>query len=319
MKALAIERPGSVADAALREVPRPEPQRGEVAVAVRAAALNPADVKVAGGELAARFLKARRFPLILGYDFAGVVDAVGSGVSSFGEGDRVFGFVPYSRKTEVGTIAERLCVAADQIARIPDKVDFAEAAACATVAATALQGLRDAGGLAAGKRVLVNGASGGVGSFAVQIARALGAEVTGTCSAGNVDFVAGLGASEVLDYRETSLGDTGGDFAVVLDAAATSSFLECRKLIEPGGAYVTLLPGPGWLAGKLASLVSSKRCHFITVQPRPADFERIAAWIAAGDLEVAIAERTPMARAAEALARQEAGGFAGKLVIDVAG
>lgn len=315
MRAMVIDGYGK--DPVLRDIEPPGLGPGQVRIRVTAAAINPADLKVASGKDGARFLKAAKFPLPIGYDFAGSIAELGSGVTGLDAGDRVFGFLPYSSKTRQGSLVESLVADAAAIAPLPDGVGEREAAASATVASTALQALRDAGRLRQGDRVLVNGASGGVGSVAVQIARVLGAEVWGTSSAAKKGFVQELGVTRAIDYREQPIGDIDGRFAVVFDAASRSSFLECRGLLDRGGAYVTLLPTPRFVAGKIASLLSSKRCHVVIVKPRRTDLATVAGWIAAGQLDVPIDSSYPLADAATAMAHLASGEVSGKIAIEV--
>jgi NADPH:quinone reductase-like Zn-dependent oxidoreductase len=165
--------------------------------------------------------------------------------------------------------------------------------------------------------VLVNGASGGVGSYAVQIAQLLGAEVWGTASAVKADFVRGLGAARVIDYRATPVEAIDGSFDLVLDAASKSSFGKTQHLLNRGGGYVTLLPSLGFLGGFLQSLVTSKRCAFVTVQSREADLEQLARWIVSGELAPCVQETFPISEVTAALAALEAGTVRGKLSVRV--
>ena len=167
---------------------------------MRAAAVNPADLKVLAHRGGGSFLHASRFPLILGFDFSGVVAEVGAAAGPHAIGDEVFGFLPYARSTRGGSFGEYVAVGADTVGPRPRSISHEQAAAAATSAATALQALRK-GKLAAGQTVLINGASGGVGSYAVQIAKILGATVIATCSASKIDHVKALGATRVYDYK----------------------------------------------------------------------------------------------------------------------
>lgn len=291
---------------------------GHVVVRVEAAALNPADLQVVGGTFAGRMLRARTTPLVPGFDFAGVIEACADGVGDLRISQRVFGHLPYGSATRQGSLAERVVVAADAVARVPDGVDFVTAAATATTGSTALQALRDRGGFVAGGRVLVNGASGGVGCHAVQVARLLGAEaVVGRCSAGKMDFVADLGA-EPIDYRRTPLGETpGGPFDVVLDAAATGSYRASRRIMTPAGAYVTTLPGPGLLLDLLWAMFSARRVALVTVRPRRADLDQLAGWLAAGDLRTPLDTTVRRLDIAEAFARLRSGDVRGKVAVEM--
>ncbi len=291
---------------------------GHVVVRVEAAALNPADLKVVSGSVSGRFLRARTDPLVPGFDFSGVIEACAAGVGDLRITRRVFGHLPYSRANEQGSLADFVVVPADAVAPVSDDVGHRTAAATATTGSTALQGLRDVGRLRPGGRVLVNGASGGVGSHAVQIARLLGAEaVVGTCSAAKMDFVAGLGA-EPVDYRRTPLAETpGGPFDVIFDAAAAASYRACRRLLTPDGAYVTTLPGPGLLLDLMWAVFSRRRVGLVVVESRRADLAQLDGWLAEGALRTPIDTTVDRETVAEGLARLASGAVQGKIAVDL--
>jgi len=292
--------------------------KDEILVRVHGAATNPADLKVVTGKHGGGFLHAKNFPMTFGFDFSGVVEAVGDEVQGRSVGDEVFGFLAYARSTKQGSFAELVSVKPDTVGDKPSNITHEEAAATATVGCTALQALTDKGGLQSGQRVLINGASGGVGSYAVQIASELGAEVWGTASAAKADFVKSLGAARVIDYKAARLGDIGEKFDVVLDAAAMSSFGEVSAVLAPGGAYVTLLASLGLLTGMLASFFSSKRCGVVVVKSRTNDLNRLANWLEAGKLRASVDAIFPLEQLSAALAAQKAGQTQGKLAITLA-
>ena len=251
MKAMATKSYGPLDRLEMMDLPAPDAGPRQIRVNVHASSINPADIKVITGQV--KFLHGRNFPLVLGYDFAGEVDTVGSEVSDFKAGDKVFGFLPYGMGNRQGAFSEKIVANAQRVSKMPETLGFEEAASCATAALTALQALRPA--LAAGGRsVFIHGGSGGVGSYAVQIARLLGAtSITATCSDRSVDFVKSLGAGEVLDYRKLSLSDLQSRYAVLFDVASNLSFFKVRRLLEPDGSYVRLLPSPAVLFGALLS------------------------------------------------------------------
>ncbi len=319
MRALCGRPGGGVEGSAIQEIPTPEPGAGEVRVRVEAAAVNPADLKVLAWKDGGAFLHSKHTPLVVGYDFSGSVDAVGAGVTDRRVGDAVLGFVPYARSTVWGSFAEFVTVRSDTVALRPAGLSAARAAALATGGSTALQALRDKGRLTlggSGGRVLVNGASGGVGLIAVQIAKAMGAEVWGTSSAAKMDAVRAAGADHAVDYRVTALSSIREGFDVVLDAASTSSYGECSGILGPKGAYVTLLPSGSLVTGKLAALFSSRRCEFVTVKPLAADLAWLAGQAAAGALDVRIEASYPFDQIKEALTRFQTGAGAGKVVVE---
>jgi NADPH:quinone reductase-like Zn-dependent oxidoreductase len=316
MRAMAWSNEGQVAQIA--EVDAPVPARGEVRVAVHSSAVNPADAKVVGGGLVGRVLHAKTSPLIVGYDFSGTIDECGVGVTDFEVGDEVFGFLAYSSSTRQGAFAERVTIDAGAIGRKPDSVSHEVAAAAATPALTALQCLRDLGRLEAGGRVLLIGAAGGVGSLGVGVAKRLGATVVAVCSSYAVDFVRELGADDVIDRTKQDTLEVPGPFDVVFDAAAAHGYFACKHQLAPRGAYVTTLPSPGVFAGKLAALLSSRRCEFVAVKSRAADLELVAGWLA-DTMAVPIAERFSVRDVKAALDALAKGRLLGRLAVQVEG
>ncbi len=261
MKAFVRDRFGSTDVLRLQEVDKPVPGDGEVLVRVRATSVQPYDWHHLRGEpYIARLmpgglgLRSPRFS-ILGADVAGLVEAVGTGVRAFRPGDEVFAMLTH------GGFAEYVCVREDELAPKPKNLSFEQAAAVPMAANTALLALRDQGRIQPGQKVLINGASGGVGTFAVQIARAFGGEVTGVCSTRNVDLVRSIGAGEVIDYTTEDFSRTGQRYDLILDIAGGRSLSSSRRALTPKGTYV-FVGGPGgrWLqpAGYMIStLVTS--------------------------------------------------------------
>ena len=318
MRAYATDHHGDIKDLSLRDdIAKPTPAPGELLVKVKAAAVNPADLKVLMGRDGGGFLHASKFPLILGFDFSGVVVEVGAEVKGRAVGDAVFGFLPYARSTRGGTFAEYVAVGADTVGTKPKKISHEEAAAAATSTVTALQSLRDKGKLAAGQTVLINGASGGVGSYAVQIAKAMGAKVVATASAAKAEHVKSLGADRVIDYKTTPLSQIEERFEVVFDVASNSSYGVCAALLKPSGTYVVLLPSAGLLVGMVRALFSSKRCKMVAVGPVSTDLDQLAAWFDEGKLKAIVDTSYPLEEVPKALERQRAGDVRGKIAITV--
>jgi NADPH:quinone reductase-like Zn-dependent oxidoreductase len=315
---MAAEKLGDLTGIRCVELPVPAPAAGEVRVRVDHAAVNPADHKVLSGAFAGRFLHARSVPLVVGYDFSGTVDAIGAGVTSVGEGDEVFGHLAYAGSTRQGTFSERVTIAETNVARKPPSVSHELAAVAATAGLTALQGLRDAGGLTAGGRALVYGASGGVGSLAIGLAKRLGAEVTGVCSTHAVELVRELGADVVVDREKQDPMAIDGPFDVVFDTPAAYSFGRERHRLSPGGVYVTTLPSPRLFAGKIAALFFSQRCAMLVVASKRADLATLGEWLAEG-LQVPIDARYQVREVAAAVDRVAGGQRSGRIAIDVAG
>ena len=318
MRAIGWPRAGTKDRPQLLEVDAPLPGHGQVRVRVASSAVNPADLRVSGGEFVGRLLHARVSPLVVGYDFSGVIESCGEGVSDLQAGDEVFGFLGYASSTRQGAFAELVTANRDEIARKPKDVAHDVLAAAATPGATALQSMRDLGGLRAGGRVLIVGAAGGVGTLAVGIAKRLEAHVTAVCSTYAVDFVKGLGADEIVDRRKQDPMTVPGPFDVVFDAAAAHGYLACRHMLAKGGAYVTTLPSPGVFLGKAIAAFSSHRCEFITVKSTGKDLEQLATWIHDG-MQVPIDARFPVREVGAALERLGKGEVRGRLVVQVEG
>lgn len=313
MRACAIDRFGDIGDVGVRDIPKPEPRDGELLVEVKAAAVNPADIKVLAHKDGGAFLHASKFPLVLGFDFSGIA---ANAAGKYKPGDEVFGFLPYSRKTRGGTFAEYVTVAADGVGPKPKRISHEQAAAAATTAMSALQCLRDR--FPAGGAVLINGASGGVGSFAVEIAKNLEAGlIVGTASAAKAEYVKGLGAHRVVDYKATPIREIGAQFDVVVDAAATSSFGECASILKPKGTYVTTLPSLGLVGGMLRAAFSTKKARMLIVKNAAADFEQISRWFDDGKLTPVLDRAYPLAEVQQALTRLRTGDVRGKLAITI--
>ena len=235
MKAIVRTRFGSPDVLQLQEVEKPVPKDDQVLVRVRAASLNLGDWhSTRGRPYILRFMGLRhRTPKdrILGWDFAGVVEAVGANGREFQPGDEVFG-------SSIHTLAEYVAVKDVGVVRKPTNVTFEQAAAVPVAAYTALQGLRDVGGIQAGQEVLINGASGGVGTFAVQIAKVLGANVTGVTSTKNLDLIRSIGADRVIDYTREDFTKTGRRYDLIFDVAGNHSLSACKRALKPRGTLV---------------------------------------------------------------------------------
>lgn len=310
--------PGGLAELVMTDLPEPAASAGNVRVRVRHAAVNPADWKVLGGGFVASILHGGQSPVVVGYDFEGVVDQVGAGVSGFAVGDRVAGFLPYNRTTRRGAFAEWVLATPEMVTKIPDAMDGKIAAAFPTGGATVLQMIRELGKLPDGGSILVVGAAGGVGTMALGVGHALGAKVTAVCSTGAVELVRSLGADAVIDRTQADPLRASGTWDLVLDAAAAWSFSSCRHLLKPTGAYVTTLPGPGVFWGKALTLFGQQRCEFVTVQNRSSDLAQLRDWVLAG-MQVPIDSTWPVRELRGALERQQRGGMKGKIIVEVEG
>jgi NADPH:quinone reductase-like Zn-dependent oxidoreductase len=308
---------------ALETVPRPAPAAGEVLVRVHAASLNPLDWHYMRGEPYVMRLDSgigRPLDWRLGVDFAGVVEAVGPSVTRFRPGDAVFGGAD-------GALAEYLTVReGGAVVLKPGNVGFAEAAAVPIAGVTALQALRDRAGVEPGQKVLVNGGSGGVGSYAIQIAKALGAEVTGVASTRNQELMRSLGADQVIDYTRTDFTQGTQRYDVIVDNVGNHSPLALRRVLAPRGVVVTVgsaAKGPwlGMFVNPLKALLVDpfvdQRFETMLASMNPQDLEAMATMLASGRVRSLIDRRYPLAEAPAGIAYLEGGRARGKVVVDV--
>lgn len=321
MRAVVRDRYGSADVLRLGELPRPVPGPGQVLVRVRAASLFAGDIFILQGRpLAMRVVTGLLRPRnrVPGTDVSGVVEEVGTGVTDLHPGDEVFGW-------SAGTLAELVCDSADRFVRRPANLPLDWAAAVPEAGLTALQGLRDAGRVQAGHKVLVIGASGGVGTFAVQIAKALGAEVTGVCSGRNAELVRSLGADHVIDYTQVDITSTPERYDVILQVAGTTAPGRLRRLLTRDGTLV-LSSGQGRFNGVdriLRALVTSpfvsQRLLTFMTNENHADLAKIGALIEAGKVTPVIDRSYPLADAADAVRYVAAGHASGKVLVSMDG
>lgn len=318
MRAAVIDGYGGAERLQVKEMEPPgEPDTGQVLVRVRAASVNPLDSKIRTGQL--RYVMPAKFPLVPGFDLAGEVEAVGPEVTRFAPGDAVFG---QTGARHGGACAELALALESALAAKPETLSFEEAAAIPMGALTALQALRDQGELEAGERVLIHGASGGVGHFAVQIARIVGARITAVASGRNQDFLRELGAERTIDYQTQDLLDDEETYHVVFDAAGKSSYDLCAPLLADKGVYVTTEVGPRTFLDAAATRVRSlfgedRRARFINVHPRAADLELLGHWAREGRLRPVIDQDFPLGEIREAFRSLDSGHTRGKIVVGI--
>lgn len=319
MRAAVYRRFGPPDVLEMAEVPERAPRRGEVLVRVHVAGLNPKDVLVRKGRFrpitAIDNLAGGGFPRIAGYDFAGVVERLGPGASGFAVGDEVFGMV---QRWRGGTSAELVALPDDELAPKPAGLSMIEAAAVPLAALTALQALRDVLAVKPGERVAIHGASGGVGTFAVQIARRLGAEVTATASAKNLALLREIGAHHAVDYRA---GDPFAGNAVAYDAIfdvfGNRSLRAVSAVLAPGGRYCTTVPGPRAIAHEALGRLGLGRERMVVVKSRRRDLETLAGFVDEGALRPVIDRALPLEAAADAHRHLETRHARGKIVLVV--
>src|SRR5579872_413285 len=321
MKAIVYRKNGPPDVLSYEEIEKPAPQDQEVLIKVHSAAVNPLDWHMMkGGPALMRMLMGRGKLKRPGVDVAGVVEAIGPGVTRFRAGDAVFG-------ASRGAFAEYAIAKESTLAVKPDNVSFDDAAASPIAALTALQGLRDKGKIQVGQNVLINGASGGVGTFAVQLARIFGARVTGVCSGRNADMVRSLGADRVIDYTQENFAKGKERYDLIFDLAGNHSFSECKRVLTPRGMIV----GGGILAGSKSLLVmfggllytlaqsrfSRQKFRTFIAKANREDLTLIGELLASGKLRSVLDKKYTLREVPEALRYQGTWRVRGKLVVCV--
>lgn len=298
----------------LSEAAPPPVRKNHLLVRVHAVSINPLDGKIRRGEL--RVLSGTRFPKTPGLDFAGVVEQVGEGVSGFRIGDAVFGGQGSFKE---GFLAERISVPAGIVAKKPKSLDDVGAAAVAVVGLAAQAAVLDAARVKAGDHVLINGCTGGMGPYAIQLARRAGAHVTGVCSTDGVAMAREFGAHTVLDYRRDSILESGRTFDAVIDLSARLSFSEARVLLKDKGVYVEVEPFPAKLAR--AVLLNPFRAHqhrFLFTKCTTAGLEALGRHFEAGELRPSPTQVFALSEYRRAFEVAEKGGLLGKVVLRLA-
>jgi len=307
IQAIRVHQYGGPEELKLERIPRPEPQAGEVLIRIHAAGVNPVDWKIRQGWM--KDFRPMQFPYIPGLDLAGVVEEIGPGVTAYQTGQAVFGQSPK------GAYAEYTTAPVEKLALKPKTLSFDEAAAVPVGATTAWQGIFDHGRLQTGQRILIQGAAGGVGMFAVQFARWKGAHVIGTTSTANLDFVRSLGAETVIDYTSTSVEQAVHDVDLVFDAVGGKTLESSLRALKRGGTLVTIAGQPpegraqelGIRVASFSAQVSSELLH------------TFAQLIDEGQVKVVIAEKFPLSEAQQAHERSQNGHGRGRIVLHIAG
>jgi len=308
MKAICFHEYGGPEVLKYENVPRPEPQHGQVLIQVRAAAVNPVDWKIREGWLASMI--PLQLPAIAGTDVAGVVMATGQGVTDFRVGQDVYGFVGIGS----GAYAEYTTATIETIALQPRTLDYVQAASVPLVATTAWQALFEASGLKEGQTVLVHGGAGGVGTFAVQLAKMKGAYVLATASSQNVEFVKGLGADEVIDYTTTRFETVAHHVDVVLDVIGGETEQRSWGVLKPGGILVSTLGPPS----QEDAAKHRVRAAFVQAQPTAGLLKEIARLLDSGQIKPNVGKMFPMEQARQAQELKQHGHTRGKIVLEIA-
>ena len=307
MKAVLINKYGHNNVVEIKDLLQPKPGSNEVLIRVRAAGVNPVDWKIREGMM--RAILGDAFPMVLGRECAGEIEETGASVQRFKKGDQVIA-IPDIRR--LGSFAEYAVAPEQTVYPKPGNISFEEAASIPIAGLTALRSLRDAGEMRAGKKVLVIGAAGGVGHFAIQIAKVMGAEVTAICKGANVEFVKSLGADKVIDYTKEDFTKGSERYDLIFDAVAKRTFEECKNALNPNGIYVStyLISGETEEGGKKAKTV--------TGGPTQKDMDWMKSRIEEGKIRIAIDKVYPLDQAREALAYSETGKARGKIVLKAA-
>jgi len=322
MKAITYTKYGPPEVLQLKEVEKPVPKDHEVLVKIFAASVNPADWHMIRGEpkfarLAFGLTKPKN--IIPGIDIAGKVEAVGKNVKEFHLGDEVFGDCGWGR-----AFAEYICVTEERIVKKPANISFEEASTMSVAGITALQALRDKGKIQSGQKVLIVGASGGVGTFAVQIAKYFGAEVTGVCSTRNLEFVRSIGADKVIDYTKEDFTKSGKQFDLIIDNVANRSVFELKRALSPNGVCVIVgftsvsLMLQQMFLGPLVSMFGNKKILSLgTAKLNKKDLTILKEFLEKSIIKPVIERSYPLNEVPEAISHVEKGHTRGKVVINI--
>ena len=323
MKAVVYSEYGSTDVLQLGDVPKPVPADNEVLVRVHAASVNAADWRMMRADpflvrLYAGLFKPTRFH-ILGADIAGQVEAVGKDVHQFQPGDEVYGDVFASG---FGGFAEYKCARENELVLKPTNLSFEEAAAVPLAALTALHGLRDEGQIQAGQKVLVNGSSGGVGTYAVQLAKYFGAEVTAVCSTAKMDLARSLGADHVIDYTQEDFTRSGKQYDLILAVNGNRSIFDYKRALSPRGIYVmtggnTIQLFQALLLGPWISMLGQQKMGSLTSTPSQKDLLLMKDLLESGKVKPVIDRRYPLSQVPEAIRYVEEGHAVGKVIVTV--
>jgi NADPH:quinone reductase-like Zn-dependent oxidoreductase len=326
MKAAVHTRDSSPYAVQIMDVEKPTPKDNEVLIKVHVASANPLDWKTIGGGpyLIRKLLELKQSKIKpIGVDLAGVVEAVGKNLTEFKPGDEIFG-------TCRGAFAEYACTCQSErlmkpaLVTKPHNVTFEQAASAPIAALTALQGLRDKGKIQPGQKILINGAAGGVGTFAVQIAKSFSTEVTGVCSTRNVDMVRSIGADHVIDYTREDFTQSGQRYDLLLDCVGNRSLSQCRRVLNPKGILVMVgVPADVRISALLARIIGalllspllSQKLVIFLARSRKEDLTTLGELIETGKLTPVIDRRYPLSEASEALRYLKEGHARGKVVI----
>ncbi len=310
MRAAVFYEYGDVNVLKIADVPQPSIISDEILVNVKAAAVNPKDTFIRKGRF--KRFTGNQFPQLAGFDFSGVVAE--SNHPDYTIGDAVFGML---EGWHGGSCAEYVSVRGHQLAKKVDSISFEDAAAVPLVALTALQALRDDAGIKAGDKVCINGASGGVGSMAVQIAKIYGADVTAIASQSNHDFLMELGADTCIDYKERNISQMQNQFDIFFDVFGNTRFASIKPILSGQGTWVSTVIQPHVFISRALTIFRRKKAKLVVVKAIHEDFQLIGDWMVSGKLKAIIHASYPLEKIAEAHLQQESKHSRGKLVVKI--
>jgi len=308
MRAMRFDSFGDSSVLALRDIPRPVPAAGELLIRLNSTSVNPVDIMIRGGGYPR--VTAASLPYVGGRDAAGHVEAVGEGVDDSWRGARVFGLPEMDR----GTYADYTILKLSQLSRAPDNMPIEDLGCVPLAALTAWQALHDQGEIASGQRVLIHGGSGGVGHFAVQIAKAAGAKVYATASSRNTGFLRELGADTAIAYDRENFEEIANDIDLVFDTVGGKTLQRSVAVVKPGGAIVSAVAAPDLSAARQVGL---RKALFFIAESRGDQLSEVARMIDAGMLRVVIGRRFPLAELAQAQDLLTTGGTCGKIGVSI--
>lgn len=312
MKAVIINRYGSTDVLHYTDVKEPRLNSKDILVEIYSTSVNPVDWKIRKGEL--KIFTGFKFPKRLGADFSGIVKAAGAKVKEFQPGDEVFGFVD---PLKGGAYAEHISVSCSSVVKKPNNLAINKAGVVPLAGLTALQGLR-LGKINKESQVLINGASGGVGTFALQIAKLLSSTVTGVCSSRNTDLVKSLGATKVIDYTRQNFLELSDKYDLIFDTVGSKSYYDCQHILNTNGIYVSTLPKIKNLVAIMQTFAfNSKKARLVVVHQNPKDLKLLSEWIENQKIKPIIDRAYPLQEIEQAQAYSEKGRTRGKILVTV--
>jgi len=312
LKAVFYNKYGSPDVLEVGELEKPTIKEDEILVQAYASSVNPVDWKIRKGDL--KIFTGKKFPKGVGADTVGKIAELGKNITDFQAGDEVYGKLSDFKGS---AYAEFVVAKPEDLAIKPKNLDYNEAATVPLAALTAYQALVNRGGLTKGSRVLINGCSGGVGHFAVQIAKELGADVTGVCSTKNTKLAKELGADKVIDYTKKNISESAEKYDIFFDAVANQSYGKIKPILNKNGRYVTTLPSVGVILSPITGLLSSKKAKMINAKSNPQDLQQITKMIENGEVKPIIEKIYPLEDVREAHRHSETGRVVGKLAISI--